>query len=331
VAVKVEDLQNWLPVDAIIADGRPALEWMDLRDLEFDEPFFAETVAQANTRQKVITDLDALLQLEKIVDSVPLSGFIFHVSRCGSTLLANACRKLTGSIVIAEAPVIDKIAARFLTDSEQNSSKEMLYSLFLRAAIMALGQRRKRDERFYFVKFACTSSLQMSRIRRIWPEVPIVFLYRDPVEVIVSNMRSSPEWMQTNIHPGAAAAVAGVNLNEVDEISSEEFCARAVGRFLEEAEKNRSENIKFVNYSQLTPDSLVEAVEFLGATPTNDEADAIRQVSRLYSKDSNRSRVFQSDSESKKASASEHILRMAEKWALPYYERLNKQPIKRGN
>ena len=176
-----ETLKSWLPVDAIIEEGQPAIEWMDLRDVEFREPFFNETLVRANAIRKrptLVTELDALLQLEKISDSLKPSGFIFHSSRCGSTLLANACRVLSRSIVIAEAPVVDKITSRFFTDAEPGSAKELLYKLFLRAAVSALGQRRRGDEQHYFVKFACTTTLQMNRIRNIWPDVPFFSLSR---------------------------------------------------------------------------------------------------------------------------------------------------------
>jgi hypothetical protein len=99
--IEPEQLRGWLPVDAVIDKGRPAIEWMDPGNVTFDEPFFHETVDRVKFQLKsraVVTDLDFLLQMEKICDSVEPTGFIFHISRCGSTLLANACRELHGSL-----------------------------------------------------------------------------------------------------------------------------------------------------------------------------------------------------------------------------------------
>src|SRR3954462_4315348 len=107
--VTPEQLRSWIPVDAIIVDGKPAIEWMELSDVKFSEPFFTETLARVDAngrRQRLIADFDSLLQFEKTADSVRPSGFIFHSSRCGSTLLANACKVLENSIVISEAPII---------------------------------------------------------------------------------------------------------------------------------------------------------------------------------------------------------------------------------
>src|SRR6476646_10504055 len=119
VDFKPEALKFWCPVDAVIAGDQPAIEWMDLRGVDFREPFFNETLARVDheKRGRVVTAVDALLQFEKICDGLAPSGFIFHSSRCGSTLVANACRALKHSFVIAEAPAIDKLIARFFTDA----------------------------------------------------------------------------------------------------------------------------------------------------------------------------------------------------------------------
>jgi hypothetical protein len=324
-AIQPANLKSWLPVDAIIDQGRPAIEWMEMSDVEFSEPFFTETVARVKAngaRRILLTDFDLLLRLENCLDSLDPTGFIFHSSRCGSTLLANACRALQGSLVIAEAPVLDKIVSRFFTDAE-TPAKELLYMVFLKGAVHALGQRRKGDERHFFIKFACTSTLQMSRIRRIWPNVPFVFLYRDPVEVIVSNLRSKPQWLCFESNQATAAAILGVEKSQLNDFDQAESCARALGRFFTEADRNRSSHTLPINYAQLTFETLISAVKSFGVVPSPEELDAIRLVSRLYSKDLTQTREFEVDSESKRASASAHVIAMARKWSMPPYERLN--------
>src|SRR5262249_34556786 len=114
------DLKGWLPVDAVVVDGRPGLSWLNMSGVTLAEPFFQQTVAPVkakNGSDELFTEFDVLLQLEKLIDSVPPTGFIFHSSRCGSTLVANACRALADSIVLSEANAIDKLVARFITDA----------------------------------------------------------------------------------------------------------------------------------------------------------------------------------------------------------------------
>jgi hypothetical protein len=320
-STSVTELLNWLPVNAIIRDGQPAIEWLDVGDASFSEPFFHETIARIKREQdpqSVITGFDSLLQLEKIADYLAPSAFIFHSSRCGSTLLANACRALAHSLVISEAQVLDKIASRLFTDAEPGSPKEMLYLLFLRGAVSALGQRRHKNEQHYFVKFACTTTLQMARIRSIWPNVPFVFLYRDPVEIIVSNLKRMPEWMQSESNPETAAAIVGVE--SLSDLSPEEFCARALGRFFDAALANKTSTF-LVDYSDLTFPKIIEVLNYCGMTLTLTEVDAVEKASRLYSKDVNGRQTFTADTISKRSSASPLVLEMADKWARSSYEK----------
>lgn len=320
-----EQLKSWLPVDALIDRGQPALKWIDFSDVVLSEPFFHETVARIVSNQKaveVLTGLEALLQLEKISDSLSPSGFIFHSSRCGSTLLANACRALEGSIVVSEAQSIDKLISRFFTDAEPGSPKELLYTVLVKAVISAFGQRRAGNERLLFLKFACTTSLQMNRLRKIFPDVPFVFLYRHPVEVMVSNLQSRPEWMKPESNPAAAAAITGLHVDELNETTPEEFCARALGRFYDAALSELDPHTLLLNYSELSSVELVDVVRRFGVVATPEESAAIQEASRLYSKDVNQRQAFQTDSNLKRTSASELAIEMAEKWAMPAYLRL---------
>jgi hypothetical protein len=326
VDVNPEALRLWCPVDAVVAENRPAIEWMDLQGVEFKEPFFNETLARVDAqknRRRVVTEIDTLLQFEQICDGLSPSGFIFHSSRCGSTLVANSCRALNGSTVISEAPVVDKMISRFYTDAPPGSTKELLYTVLLRSTVAALGQRLKGDEARYFVKFSCTSTLQIQRIRRIWPNVPFLFLYRNPVEIIVSNLKVTPEWMQPQSNPATAAAIVGVEEDQLESLSPEEYCARSLRRFFSAVDTADEDCIKLCDYKDLSFESLIAMVRFCGIEPSVDEMDAIEKLTRLYSKDSTGTQLFKGDSATKRNAASEAVLVMAQKWAQAAYQRLN--------
>ena len=322
----IEQLKSWLPVEAVVRQGRPTIEWLNMSGVLITEPFFHQTVARVRQESAavlpVFTGIDELVRLEKLTDSLQPSGFIFHSSRSGSTLVANACRVLRNSLVIAEAPVLDKLISRFFTDTDEAGTKELLYSVFLRGAVSALGQRRFGTEQHYFIKFAATSILQFARIRRIWPGVPALFLYRDPIEVMVSNLQNIPEWMTTDANPKASAAILGVRQTDLASLSPEELCARALGRFYSAAASLVDDNVLLCNYDELSPDTLLRLVKFFRLSPSGEEAEAIMQTARLYSKDA--SRAFSEDGHWKRAHASARIKEMAEAWAVGPYQRLVK-------
>ena len=325
--------KGWLPVDADVVDGRPGLWWMEMSDVDLAEPFFQQTVervkAENSERGVRFTDFDVLLQLERVLDSVPPTGFIFHSSRCGSTLVSNACHAITNSIVLSEANAIDKLIARFITDAPEGSVKESIYSVLLRGVVHALGQRRSGIEQHLFVKFACCSFAQIERVKRIWPGVPWVFLYRDPVETIVSNVKSVPPWLIDNDRR-VLASITGASASEVAEMGLEELCARTIGSFFSTAYRATSDNSMLVNYNELSVPVITSVLRFFKVSPSADELSTIERGSRVYSKEVSGTRTFVADSAAKRELASDLIREMAEAWALEPYSQLEQKRMCSG-
>jgi hypothetical protein len=322
------NFQGWLPVDAVVVEGQPGLLWMNMDGVDLAEPFFQQTVDRLRSEhfagEERFTELDTLVQLEKTFNSVPPSGFIFHSSRCGSTLVANACRAIEGSIVLSEPPAVDKLVARFITDADDRT-KEMLYSIFLRATVAALGQRRTGRERHLFIKFACCSVSQIERIRRIWPNVPWVFLYRDPIETIVSNMQNLPSWLQDEDHR-VLASIVSASAAEVAAMTREELCARAIAAFYTTAHRVANDRALLLNYDQLSP---ANVLEFFAVVPTAAEMEIIARQSQNYSKATPAAaRTFVADTEAKHLLATDLIREVAATWANQPYQLLEQKRLR---
>jgi hypothetical protein len=318
------DLKGWLPVDAVVVEGRPGLWWMEMSGVSLAEPFFQQTVertkANGQSRRELFTEFDALLQLESSFDSVEPTGFIFHSSRCGSTLVANSCRGIADSIVLSEANAIDKLIARFITDND--GIKDSLYSVFLRGVVHALGQRRNGNEQHLFVKFACCSFAQIERITRIWPRVPWVFLYRDPIETIVSNLADVPPWLKDNDHR-VLASIVGTSPDAVAGMSLEELCARTIGSLYSNAHSLANENSMLLNYNQLSVPVISSVLSFFKVNPATEELDAIARAGSVYSKDG--TRTFVADAAAKQKLASDRVREMAAAWAIEPYRQLEQK------
>jgi hypothetical protein len=330
--ITITDLRGWLPVDAVVVNGRPGLSWMDMTGVSLAEPFFQQTVdrikAEDPNREELFTEFDTLLQLEKTFDSVSPSGFIFHSSRCGSTLLANACRVLDGAIVLSEPPAVDKLIARFITDAE-HQTKQTLYSIFLRAVVAALGQRRTGNERHLFLKFTCCSVSQIERVERIWPNVPWVFLYRDPVETIVSNMHNLPTWLQDDDHR-VLASITATSPNEIAAMSPEELCARSVGAFFTtalRAHRVANDRALLLNYNQLTLTEIAKVLKFFGVEPAAAEIETIARQTQKYSKAASGERAFVADTSAKQQAATDLVREMARAWAAESYQLLEQKRL----
>lgn len=314
-----------MPVDAVVVDGRPGLTWMDMSDVELKEPFFQQTVDRVRDEEPwrdagLFTQFDALLQLDQVLPRVQPSGFIFHSSRCGSTLVANVCRALDNAIVVSEANPIDKLVARFITDGG-DPVKESLYSVLLRAVVNALAYSNSGNKSRVFVKFSCCGVSQLERIRRIWPAVPWIFLYRDPVETIVSNMTTVPAWLLDEDHR-ILAHITGTTPAAVAEMSLEERCARSIGSFYSTAHGVANDHGMLLNYNQI---SVTNILDFFNVSPSAEELERITSGSRVYSKEVSGAREFVPDAEVKQNSASNRIRQLVEEFAIGPYQLLERK------
>lgn len=310
-------------MDAVVVEGRPGLLWMEMSGVSLTEPFFQQTVerAKASGKSEMFTEFDALLQLEQSLESIEPTGFIFHSSRCGSTLVANACRTVANSIVLSEANAVDKLIARFITDSD--GIKESLYSVFLRATVRALAQRRNAAEQHLFVKFACCSFTQVERITRIWPRVPWIFLYRDPIETIVSNLAGVPPWLK-DTDRRVLASIIGASPNEM---SLEELCARTIGSLYSKAHSLANENSMLLNYNQLSVPVISRVLSFFKVSPAAEELDAIARASNVYSKEVSGMHTFTADADAKQKLASDRVREAATAWAIEPYRQLEQKRL----
>jgi hypothetical protein len=318
------DLKGWLPVDAVVVDGRPGLCWMEMSGISLTEPFFQQTVERARSEKRAerFTEFDVLLRLEKELESVPPTGFIFHSSRCGSTLVANACRAVSNAIVLSEANAIDKLIARFITDAD-NPVKESLYSVFLRGVVHALAQRRSENARHLFIKFACCSFAQFERVKRIWPNVPWLFLYRDPVETIVSNMRDVPPWLIDDDRRVLSSIIGAAG-----EMPLEELCARTIGRLYSTAYDVANGNSMLLNYKQLSVPAIASVLKFFKVDLSAEELEKITRTSGVYSKEVSGTRAFVNDVDTKQKLASDLVREMSERWAVEPYRLLEQKRTK---
>jgi len=317
---------GFLPVDAVVVDGRPGLQWMDMSGVSLAEPFFQQTVERlrADGRRELFTEFDVLLQLEKELDSVEPTGFIFHSSRCGSTLVANACRAINNSIVLSEANAIDKLIARFITDP--GDVKTSLYSIFLRGVVHALAQRRTGNEEHLFIKFGCCSFNQIERIKRIWPNVPWLFLYRDPVETIVSNLKDVPPWLLDDDRR-VLASIVGKSAGEVAEMGLEELCARTIGSLFSTAQRVANGGQLLLNYKQLSVPVISSVLRFFKVSLSATELETIEHGSQIYSKETSGKRQFVADTDAKQRFASDAVREVAAKWAVEPYELLEQKRL----
>ncbi len=183
-------LLNWIPYQLIYKENGWQLLWMDLQDKHIEEPFFDETIQLCRMRMKErsgylpTSSLDFLVEAAKQIDSIPPDAFIFHVSRCGSTLLSQALATVDINIVFPEARLIDEI----LRAKEQDPTvTEEQQERWFKSAIAIMGQKRKPADKQLFVKLDSWHIHFYFLLRKWYPNTPFFFLSREPNAVIASH------------------------------------------------------------------------------------------------------------------------------------------------
>lgn len=312
----VSDLVGWTPFKLVAQSRETVVHWANLGDAGFTEPAFRMTVEQRPAGPVAITGLDALQGLEAAVPHLLPNAFLFHMSRVGSTLLTNLLRCLDGTLVIAEPTPVTQL----LLSPARHSARET-WGGWLKGLVAALGQPRRPDQTRYFVKFTSYNVLQLDLIRRVFPEVPWLFVYRHPVEVMVSNLERPPRWMQVHHQPPAGKNFLGIEPARLKAMSREEFFAEVFRSFCHAALSAKTQGGLFLNYDQLKPGSFGAIARALGVGP--DEAPARERLDAVFAadaKDSSKA-IFTPDRETKQDRASPLVMDLCERLlAAPYRE-----------
>jgi hypothetical protein len=204
------------------------------------------------------------------------AGLIFHMSRCGSTLIAQMLAQLSATIVLSEPQPLDA-----LIRLRRRGVDDATLAGWLRGMAGALAQPRNGEQRLFF-KFHAWHVLELPLIRRAFPGVPWIFVFREPRAVLRSHERMpGPEVTAGMIDfPGA-----GVAADTFDPEPPAEYAARVLAAFCEAAlAQHASGPCAFVAYDDLPEAFFSELLPFFGVAATSEECERMRAASRRDSK-----------------------------------------------
>jgi hypothetical protein len=318
VMTPLENFAGWFPIRFYWREEGPFLDWGYMGEDRFTRPFYDDTVGRRMGNPYTMlfhhhTPVEFLKELNEARPGIPPTGFIFHMSRCGSTLVSQMLAALPQNIVISEAPPIDSIL-RLNPDMFPRVKRVE----WIRGMISSMGQKRFLEEKHYFVKFDSWSTLWLDVVREAFPEVPWIFIYRDPVEVIVSQMRQRGSQMI----PGSLGhTLPGVDMAEAWQMPPEEYCGRVLEniceKFLEHAD---DPNAIAVNYTELPEAVTGRILKHFGIEYSPEDIEKMTATTQFNAKSPKV--AFEADSKTKKDEATEAINEIAAARVDPLYERL---------
>jgi hypothetical protein len=286
---------GWLPF-RFLADPEPRLDWLHFAGKSPNQPFFEDAVRQVSGRP-----FNQLFRVATPVTQPPEplkapSGLIFHMSRCGSTLVSQMLGAAAGHVAISEAPPIDALLQHDFPNPDAHVDA-------LRAMFHAYG----RGAQHLFVKLDAWHTRALPLLRRAFPDTPWIFLYRDPVEVLVSHLRQRgghtvpgivpPEWF---------------GLTPEDTLQPErDFIAHILAQTCRAALKSDRDGGLLVNYAELPEALFARILPHFGVAPDPEARDAMEAAAARNSKAP--ATRFRPDGETKQREADPDLRAVAER------------------
>ncbi len=310
---------GWLPVRASWQSGELYTHWAYFGTRRLREPFFEGDVRRcqhepfARLFRHITTGEKLSVWLAERPHLRP-DGFIFHMSRCGSTLVSQMLAALDSNIVVSEASPIDTVVQAHHWRADLEAERQ---SRWLAAMIGALGQKRCGDERRYFIKLDCWHTLALPLFRRAFPDVPWIFLYRDPLEVMVSQLRMPGTQM---VPKAIGPSFYGIE-RAYGPGMTEDYYAQVLAKICEAVVTHHREGGGLlVNYRQL-PDALFTAIlPHFGVACSDADRAVMAAATRFDAK--NPSFEFEPDSKAKQQSATAAARAATERRLADVYDRL---------
>ena len=295
----------WAPIRLYNHEGAAYIDWCLLGEERFVDPFYTGTLHHllASPFRMTFRPRTPLATYVRSLEQVRLrspDGIVFHMSRCGSTLVARSLAQLERFHVASEPPILEDVLRRPPVDSADSE---------LRAVVHALACDAPPSCR-YIIKADCWHMLSFDRLRRAFPNTPWVFNYRDPREVMASLIRQPAYWAVPGI-PG------GPTFRDLPDnpwlLPQGEYAARILAQVLHKAATAiASGGGRLLHYEELPAALWGKVAAHFGLEFSIDERDQLEHAAKVDAKTPALS--FVPDSESKRAGLSAGALEVCAKW-----------------
>ena len=301
---------DWLPARAAL---HPSGLYFALRDIgreELHDPFMRETLARSAAAEEFVQ-----ISPEDLGRASPASaptGLIFHVARCGSTLVSQLLKQQGGLVVYAEPPPVNEI----LRPPQPWPRSDLI------GALRSLGDAFARHARGPYV-LKCTSwnTLYCDILLEAFPATPWVLCLREPLEVCVSLLQRPPGWL---LGPDEMSRrFAAIVDPEGCSASREDLVARAYAAFCEAIARLDLRHGQLVEYPDL-PAAVWESVAPRFSMSVSSVArERMAQAATRHAKASAGSATpFVADSAAKQGAATAALREAVDAYARPALERL---------
>ena len=306
---------KWIPFRIHLKQR--TVDWIDLGTRKLSEPFLHQTISRMRkSDQQISTKTTSMRELRTTREQVKPSGFIFHMSRCGSTLLANGLKHSLTTNVFSEPQPLGAVLETLNSSGQSRILRDG--GELLKGTVSAYGCVGGANG--FILKFSSWHLLHIATIRKYWPDVPVVIMVREPVEVAVSCLDQQPGWMKWRQRlPPIVSERLKLGPKGIGLITDEAFCVQVLGLFLNEAKVQSDRGCRILDYHDLSASTVIEIANFFGVILSAEERVRMTEDFLIYSKDPEQRLQHVDDRLLKREKASEELRAAIQHWAQPAY------------
>ena len=313
--IDASQITDWIPARVSWQEEEPLIDWCYLGEQRISEANLDQTLNKCielpfNLLFRHQTTMEVLRRVHEARPGMRPTGLIFHSSRSGSKLLMRMLAALPTNTCLSEVRPLDSLlrAKRFdpsVTDAQRVE--------WVRLMVSCLARPSRGGERHLFIKFHSWSIFELRIIRLAFPDVPWIFVYRDPIEELVSQLGQRDAQMI----PGVIdPQIFGMDHLTISEMSPEDYCAKVLKAVCEAALQSLPDGGLLINSSQL-PAAFSTISSFFGLSWTDIELEVMTSVTARTNP-----ATVQSDSRSRSKHATERLCEAAKTWVYPAYNAL---------
>ncbi len=313
----------------VAIDPQYRLIWLDVAEYPFSEWKFRFSIrnllAQRGLGTCFSTDIGILSMrgLDLGANLAP-AGFVFHMSKCGSSAMARILDRSPGHVVLKEPTPLHENLWQYLTDNWRHPVVPNAENLrIVRNLLQAMGRVRIPRQESYFVKFRSWSTAFVDVIQQAFPHTPSLFMYRDPVMVMASILSKPTTGLPRLNHCGAAAFITGLTNPELTTMDKLNYYTQFYRRYLDISLNRMRQDTQYLNYRDMNkhtlPTILREAFHY---SPPDSVLSAMRAQFDVYAKDDTGSKPFTSDDTEKDRLVTPAMRETSKLYLLDLYDQL---------
>jgi len=278
-------LECWIPCKLVYELDKVLVRWLYVNHQPFTDPFFDETILkcrklQENLKQfKSVSEINILAEWAQVIDNVEPTAFIFHISRCGSTLVSQLLGMHEENISLSEVPVFDEILRMPL--KHQAVAKTVDDALI--AAIKFYAQKRNGKENRLFLKTDSWHLLFYQKLRTLYPKTPFIILYRNPAEVLFSQQRQKGmHAVRGLIEP----AIFGFDEDLLNKTHPDDYMSLILEKYSEVIIEiaGKDQNCLLTNYNEGISNIMQKIARFVGIEFNDSDTKIFSERSRYHAK-----------------------------------------------